>query len=1016
MALKYESVFTQKFPDKPANLPFFRIKTVPGATLPRHKGVRPQGELMMDAVNNGVDKLVEEKCINPCESDACAQVLLVKKPDGTWRFCIDYRNLNDITIPDSYPLPNIEEIITKLKGKALYSVIDLLRGYYQLGLHEDSRYLTAFITKSGVYEWLRVPMGAKNAPSYFQRMMKTIVLKGLDDICQIYMDDLIVYGDTKEQHWANLDKVLARLQKYGLVIKGEKCKWAQTELQYLGIVINKDGQRMSDSRKQALFDMPKPTTMTQLRSFMGAANYFHRFIRPFGEIAAPLHKLVKKGPGKALLQWTPEANICYEKMKEEILKAPTLKFLTDKGEIRLYTDASDIACGGYLCQVVDGQEMPVCYVSHIFSGAQINWSTCDKEMYAIVYAILRLHYFIADKQFIVRTDHRNLMYSTTMSGRVQRWRMSLADYSYTIEYIQREDNYPADTLTQLVPGVDPTQERDTTEETFENLMRPATGDDRLQVLRGDQPPAKPSSTAELLVNTRSSKLKIPATRRDSEDDTSVALDRQELDEDENYWPGAPENDLDSDSETETETETEPMPPVAKGPVRAEPRSPDMTFLVSKYHDGAALHPTAKEVLKALRKDGYSWPNMAKDVAEYVQSCDKCQRIKDKLKHLHGPQYTISASRMMEELAVDTIGPLPEDVDGNKYILVLVDAFSRWTELIPLKTATASEAAEAILGYVTRYGTPTRISSDNGSQFINELMADLRALLQCDTISTLPRNHVENGIVENRIRFVRRLMGKYDHQPLSYSLACAFIRRALNSREHPSLGLAPADLMFGEFNRLKARLFSEETRPNPSIPYDWPSHYWEVLDRQEILLEQARDQLLRTQGLKPVKKASPNPFKIGDWILVEVDGSVKTGLDQREGPYQVSHVTDGNVSYESTRFAGRTFTAPIGVCTRYSVRPGSDPRDAGVRKDARFFVVEKILAHRIVQTIASKSSIPKKKEKPTLKNTQVLIKWQIDDRPTWEPLSEPSIRRLVKLAQYIAQHPELSHLLPKSKTS
>lgn len=337
-------------------------------------------------------------------------------------------------------------------------------------------------------------------------------------------------------------------------------------------------------------------------------------------------------------------------------------------------------------------------------------------------------------------------------------------------------------------------------------------------------------------------------------------------------------------------------------------------------------------------------------------------------------------------------------------------------MIPLKTATASEAAEAILGYVTRYGTPTRISSDNGSQFINELMADLRALLQCDTISTLPRNHVENGIVENRIRFVRRLMGKYDHQPLSYSLACAFIRRALNSREHPSLGLAPADLMFGEFNRLKARLFSEETRPNPSIPYDWPSHYWEVLDRQEILLEQARDQLLRTQGLKPVKKASPNPFKIGDWILVEVDGSVKTGLDQREGPYQVSHVTDGNVSYESTRFAGRTFTAPIGVCTRYSVRPGSDPRDAGVRKDARFFVVEKILAHRIVQTIASKSSIPKKKEKPTLKNTQVLIKWQIDDRPTWEPLSEPSIRHLVKLAQYIAQHPELSHLLPKSKTS
>jgi hypothetical protein len=302
---------------------------------------------MMDAINGGVEKLIKEKCIRECESDACAQVLLVKKSDGTWRFCIDYRNLNDITIPDSYPLPNIEEILQKLKGKALYSVIDLLRGYYQLGLHEDSRYLTAFITKSGVYEWERVPMGAKNAPSYFQRMMQTIVLKGLENICQIYMDDLIVYGNTEQEHWSNLHKVLARLELYGLVIKGEKCRWAQKELQFLGIIINKDGQQMSENRKQALVDMPTPRTLTQIRSFMGAANYFRRFIRDFAEISAPIFKLVKKGPDRTLITWTPSATASYERMKQEILKAPMLTFLLDHGEIRLYTDASDVASGGY---------------------------------------------------------------------------------------------------------------------------------------------------------------------------------------------------------------------------------------------------------------------------------------------------------------------------------------------------------------------------------------------------------------------------------------------------------------------------------------------------------------------------------------------------------------------------------------------------------------------------------------------------------------------------------------------
>ena len=847
-------------------------------------------------------------------------------------------------------------------------------------------------------------------------MMQTVVLKGLEHICQIYMDDLIVYGDTEGEHWANLHKVLARLEQFGLVIKGEKCRWAQKELQYLGIIINKDGQQMSVNRKQALVDMPTPCTLTQIRSFMGAANYFRRFIRDFAEISAPIFKLVKKGPGRTVITWTPEATASYERMKQEILKAPMLTFLLDQGEIRLYTDASDVAIGGYLCQLVEGQEMPVTYVSHVFSGAQVNWSTCDKEMYAIVYSILRLHYFLADKQFIVRTDHRNLMYSTTMSGRVQRWRMSLADYNYTIEYIQREDNYPADTLTQLVPGIDPTQEREETIETFKNLMQPASGEDRLNVLRGDQPPARPDSTARLRITTRSTKRESELMdESDNETDFPPALEDDSDSDSENETDFPPELEDDSDSDSDSDSKTDQVTPVTEGPAKGLPKTPDMTPFISRYHDGSALHPTAREILKSMRKDGYSWPGMAQAVANYVASCDKCQKIKDKLKHLHGPQYTISSNRMMEELAVDTIGPLPEDVDGNKYVLVLVDAFSRWTELIPLRTATASEAAEAILGYVTRYGTPTRISSDNGTQFINELMADLRALLQCETISTLPRNHRENGIVENRIRFVRRLMAKYDHQPLSYSLACAFTRRALNSREHPTLGLAPADLMFGEFNRLKVHLFSKDNRPNPSLPFDWPSHYWEVLDRQEILLDSAREQLVRTQGLKPSNKVSVNPFKVGDWVLIEVDGSVKTGLDQREGPFRVVNVTDGNVSYESTKFAGRIFTAPIGVCTKYSVRPGSDPRDAGIRKDARFFVVEKILNHRIIPNAISKSS-PKKKEKPTLSNTQVLVKWQVDDRPTWEPIQEPSIRRLQKLAQYIAEHPELSHLLPKHKTT
>jgi hypothetical protein len=311
---EFDVVFRDKLPLKPARLPPFEIQLIPGEVLKRHRFVRPQGQHMQEEIRREVQKLIEAKCVIRGEASACSQVLLVKKPDESWRFCIDYRSLNSVTIPDSFPLPKIEDVMQKLEGKALYTVFDLLKGYYQIALHPNSQHLSAFITPDGVYKWVRIPMGVMNAPSYFQMKLRTEVLAGLEDSCIVYIDDVIIFGQTKKEHWTNVRKVLERFRQFNIVVSPKKCRWGLLQLQYLGILINSEGQWMSDERKRAFNDIPLPTTMTQLRSFLGAGNYFRKHIEKYAAITASLYQIVSKGK-KTLVMWEPHTIEAFETLK-----------------------------------------------------------------------------------------------------------------------------------------------------------------------------------------------------------------------------------------------------------------------------------------------------------------------------------------------------------------------------------------------------------------------------------------------------------------------------------------------------------------------------------------------------------------------------------------------------------------------------------------------------------------------------------------------------------------------------
>ena len=461
---KHRSVFSVDLRMESADLPPMHIRVNDTWDRPENRRApRPLSKKQQEEVDKQVDTFLGAKVIRISKASAHSQVLLVQKPDSSWRFCIDFRRLNLSSEPTSWPIPNIKEMLQRIGAKRprYIAVFDLTKGYYQAPLAESSKHLTAFITSKGLYEWNRVAMGLMGAPAYFQRVMTTIVLAGILHVgCEVYMDDIIIYGHTKEEYLKNLDDVLTRLGKHRLTANPKKCKMGLSEVTYVGYRINEQGISFSREQLQSVIDFPRPETAQQLRSFLGLANYFRDHIRNYSDIANPLNDMTKNYTRKmrnTKVTWNSEAEAAFEKLKKVINECPTLFFMDDEAEIHLYTDASKIGVGAYLCQVkevmVDGKlcrkEYPIGFMSKTLTDTQRRWSVPEREAYAIVEATRKWAYLIRDVPFTLHTDHKNLIYiRDTGSMKVTAWKLQLQEFTFSLSYVKGEDNNIADALSR----------------------------------------------------------------------------------------------------------------------------------------------------------------------------------------------------------------------------------------------------------------------------------------------------------------------------------------------------------------------------------------------------------------------------------------------------------------------------------------------------------------------------------------------------------------------------------------
>ncbi|XP_062380954.1 uncharacterized protein LOC134069109 [Sardina pilchardus] len=431
-----------------------------GTAAPIRERYRPVPPSMYPEIKELLRGMLEGGVIRESSSPWAAPVVLVRKKDGAWRFCVDYRRLNDVTHKDAYPLPRIEESLTSLKGAAWYSTLDLASGYWQVEVHPDDQEKTAFATPMGLYQFERMPFGLCNAPATFQRLMQRCLGDKVHDFLLIYLDDVILFSSDFSSHLAHLEQVFARLEAHGLKLQPAKCSLFQRSVKYLGHVVGADGVSTDPEKTAAVQDWPVPTTVKEVRSFLGFVGYYRRFIPGFSKLAAPLHTLLRGVPAasRGRVQWSDTCQEAFDGLKRALVEAPVLAYADYTLPFRLYTDASLQGLGAVLAQVQGGKERVIAYASrglHDTEKNDNNYSAFKLELLALKWAITeKLKDYLWGMKFIVFTDHRPLLHLKTASlGAVeQRWAGQLACYDFTLHHKPGREHLNADALSRQ-PGL-----------------------------------------------------------------------------------------------------------------------------------------------------------------------------------------------------------------------------------------------------------------------------------------------------------------------------------------------------------------------------------------------------------------------------------------------------------------------------------------------------------------------------------------------------------------------------------
>lgn len=815
-------------------------------------------------VDAEVKKMLDAGVIQHSTSCWASPIVLAQKKDGSLRFCIDYRKLNAVTTKDVFPLPLISEILDSLGAAKFFTSLDLAWGYWQIKMKESDVPKTAFVTYSGLYEFTRMPFGLTNAPATFQRSMQHVLAGLQPHIALLYIDDVLIHSPSFPQHLADIETILKRFRTFGLKLKPTKCFFARDEVQYLGHIITPAGLKPDPNKVKAVAEFPKPTDVPAVRRFLGMAGYYRRFIPHFARITRPLCELLRK---ETNFDWSEKCNTAFELVKDHLTTAPVLAYPDFRKDFCVESDASGIGIGAVLTQQdKDGHYHPIAYISRSLQQAERNYSVTEQECLAIHYALQQFRPYIYGRKCKVITDHQALKWLLTLrnpSGRLQRWALALQDYDLEIIYRSGKANPFADALSRdpqpMVAALPTLSTNNLVEEQMKDsflapiyhyLLSGTTPSDTKEKVRLEKLAEKYDLVENMLV------LKKPHTRRAAYQPHRVAV-----------------------------------------PLSLR------TKLIQEYHDSSlAGHLGIPKTLDSLQLK-YYWPGMAESVREYVKSCPKCQTRKDPNPKPRHPLQPIPIEAPFHTIAMD-ITELPMSYNGNRYLLVFSDYFTKWVEAFALSDQKSETIARLFVEQIIcRFGCPQRLLSDAAANFLSDIIKEICQLMRTKKITTSPFHPQTDGLVERYNRTLPTIMSMYVQDSHAWDEYLNFALFAARTTIQESTQESPFYLLFGQDPILPIdRVFNYRLSP---YQYLEDLTYPEQLQaRLSLAWQHAKEHVQAAQAAQKRqydKKATTHTYNINDLVLVYRpnlrEGRANKLAHLWDGPYTITDIIGHTVKIQ-----------------------------------------------------------------------------------------------------------------------
>lgn len=792
-----------------------------------------------EKVKEIIQDLLHKGIIKESNSPFASPMILVKKSDGSDRMCIDYRALNKLIERDRYPLPLIEDQIDKLGHAKYYISIDMKNGFYQIPVSKDSSKYTAFVTPDGHYEFLKMPFGICNGPSVFQRAISKAVqhLKFL----LVYMDDILIPFETIEQGLQYLEQTISALSSSGFTINLKKCKFFVESIEYLGRHISQNGVRPSESKVQALANSPVPNNIKQVRQFMGLASYFRKFVPDFASRTACISKLTKNDQK---WEWGPEQVAARKYVIDHLISQPLLSIFDPSLPTELHTDASSIGYGAILLQKVNNVNKVVAYYSKRTSPAESRYCSYDLETLAIYNALRHFRVYLLGIDFKIVTDCnaiKSTMTKRDLSPRVARWWTLMQDFRFEIVYKKGQYISHVDFLSRN-PTEPPQSKR--------NILLPEV------------------NLIEIDNNVSRSWLKV-AQDNDSETQALISqLASGDLDPNRYLI----KNNL---LHYKSDPDAEPKLFVPKG---------YRLSVLRLFHD-ENCHVGFDKVIHKIRQ--YFWfPGMAAFIKKYIYHCLICIKRKGHFGPKQGYLHPIDKAAIpFHTIHLDCTGPFTTTNEGYRHVLLVVDGFTKFCLLKPLKTLNAQELIPIIRETVTLFGTPSLVISDRGTNFSsNQVQSLFRELnIEHHMIATgTPRS---NGQVERYVATVTNMLNTMCNESSDWPNGLWKVQQTINTTVQKSTGFSPLRLLIGvEANIpcVQARLsevLTNEDEPVIDVQAD------RELARQRLLLISEKFK----ERFDSVRRNNKN-YNIGDLVYVNQDHRRNDKLGQKfKGPYAISRI-------------------------------------------------------------------------------------------------------------------------------